>query len=221
MVPFFLLIFVLKSVYNTYEMKQKYPDYVKAFRPKGSVVRLRNKRYLVFRATSKRVPGKSYPVTVIGEQLGWIDSSGFHQQQKILVDFSLFSTYEYGFSNLLLRGEGGFVSKKKAAGINAAAARRIYRSLIVSLSPTSYLSMSEDILSCDSIASEYGLNLCRAKGDMIRSIGLPEEIVRLLFTMVAVYDGRSFRTLPPSAKTKELLEAYHINTEELRNVIAV
>ena len=202
-------------------MKQKYPDYVKAFRPKGSVVRLRNKRYLVFRATSKRVPGKSYPVTVIGEQLGWIDSSGFHQQQKILVDFSLFSTYEYGFSNLLLRGEGGFVAKKKAAGINAEAARRIYRSLIVSLSPTSYLSMSEDILSCDSIASEYGLNLCRAKGDMIRSIGLPEEIVRLLFTMVAVYDGRSFRTLPPSAKTKELLGAYHINTEELRNVIAV
>lgn len=202
-------------------MKPKYPDYVKAFRPKGSVVRLRNGRYIVFRATSKRVPGKSYPVTVIGEQLGWIDSSGFHQQQRVLVDFSLFSTYEYGFSNLLLRGERDFVAKKKASGIDAAAARKIYRSLIVSLSPTSYLSVSEGIPSCDSIASEYGLNLCRAKGDMIRSVGLPEEIIRLLFTMVAVYDGSSFRTLPPSAKAKELLEVYRIETEELRNVIAL
>lgn len=202
-------------------MKQKYPDYVKAFRPKGTVVRLRNNRYLVFRATSRRVPGKSYPVTVIGEQLGWIDSSGFHQQQRILVDFSAGSTYEYGFSNLLLRGEGGFTAKKKEAGIAAADARRIYRSLIVSLSPTSYLSVSGDILSCDSIASRYGLNLCRAKADMLRSVGLPEEAMRLLFTMVGIYDGETFRTLPPSEKTRELLEVYRIDTEELRNVIAL
>ena len=202
-------------------MEQKYPDYVRAFRPRGAVVRLRNGRYLVFRATSRRVPGKSHPVTVIGEQLGWIDSSGFHQQQKILVDFSLCCTYEYGFSNLLLRREDDFVAKKKEAGIAAADARRIYRSLIVSLSPTSYLSVSGGILSCDSVASQYGLNLCRAKADMLRSVGLPEEAVRLLFTMVGIHDGKNFRTLPPSAKARELLEAYQIDTEGLRNVVAL
>ena len=48
-------------------MKTVYPDYVKAFRPKGTVVRLRNGRYLVFSAKSKRAPGKSYPVLVVGE----------------------------------------------------------------------------------------------------------------------------------------------------------
>ena len=54
-------------------MKTVYPDYVKAFRPKGTVVRLRNGRCLVFSAKSKRVPGKSYPVLVVGELCGFID----------------------------------------------------------------------------------------------------------------------------------------------------
>ncbi|MBQ8142820.1 MAG: hypothetical protein IJ194_06670 [Bacilli bacterium] len=54
-------------------MKTVYPDYVKAFRPKGTVVRLRNGRYLVFSAKSKRVSGKSYPVLVVGELCLFID----------------------------------------------------------------------------------------------------------------------------------------------------
>lgn len=48
----------------------RYPDYVRAFRPKGTAVRLRNGRYTVFRATSKTVPGKKHPTPVIGELIG-------------------------------------------------------------------------------------------------------------------------------------------------------
>lgn len=202
-------------------MNTKYPEFTRTFRPKGSVVRIRNGRYLVFKATSKRVPGKKHPVTIIGEQLGWIDPLGFHPQQRILVDFSRCRTYEYGFSNLLLRKEEEFVRKKKDAGMDAASARNVYRSLIVSLSPTSYLSLSDGIMSCDLVASRYGMNLCRAKGDMMGSIGLPEDMARLLFTMVAIYDGSSFRTLPPSGKARELLSGYGIDTEALRNVVAL
>lgn len=43
----------------------KYPDYVKQYRPKGTVVKKVNDTYYAYYATSKRVPGKNYPVQEI------------------------------------------------------------------------------------------------------------------------------------------------------------
>jgi len=196
----------------------KYPDYVKAFRPKGCIVRLRCGRYLVFKATSKHVPGKKYPVLKVGELMGWIDSSGFHSQQRIVVDFEACSTYEYGFTNLLLNKEKEFIRKERDQGISGAEAKLIYRSVIVSLSPTSYLSTSDKILSTDEIARKYQKNVCLMKSSLIRQIGMREEEIRILFSIVAIYDGKAMRTLPPSKKTLELLSIYKIEERDIRYV---
>ena len=195
-----------------------YPEYVKSFRPKGCIVRLRNGRYLVFKATSKYVPGKAYPVLKVGELMGWIDSSGFHSQQRILVDFDVCSTFEYGFTNLLLNKEKDFIAKEKAKGISEADARLIYRSMIVSLSPSSYLSVSGKLLSTDEIAEKYRENVCLLKSSLIRSIGMREEEIRLLFSVVAIYDGKTMRTLPPSKKALEILSVYGIEERDIRYV---
>lgn len=196
----------------------KYPDYVKAFRPKGCIVRLRCGRYLVFKATSKNVPGKRYPVLQVGELVGWIDSSGFHTQQKILVDFETCSTYEYGFTNLLLNKEKDFIKKEKAQGVPVADARIIYRSMIVSISPTSYLSVSDRIVSTDEIARKYQRNVCLLKSSLIRQIGMREEEIRILFSVVAIYDGKTMKTLPPSKKALEILSIYKIEERDIRYV---
>jgi hypothetical protein len=195
-----------------------YPEYVKSFRPKGCIVRLRNGRYLVFKATSKYVPGKAYPVLKVGELMGWIDSSGFHSQQRILVDFDVCSTFEYGFTNLLLNKEKYFIAKEKAKGISEADARLIYRSMIVSLSPSSYLSVSGKLLSTDEIAKKHRKNVCFLKASLIRSIGMREEEIRLLFSVVAIYDGKTMRTLPPSKKALEILSVYGIEERDIRYV---
>ena len=195
-----------------------YPEYVKSFRPKGCIVRLRNGRYLVFKATSKYVPGKAYPVLKVGELMGWIDSSGFHSQQRILVDFDVCSTFEYGFTNLLLNKEKYFIAKEKAKGISEADARLIYRSMIVSLSPSSYLSVSGKLLSTDEIAEKHRENVCLLKSSLIRSIGMREEEIRLLFSVVAIYDGKTMRTLPPSKKALEILSVYGIEERDIRYV---
>ena len=43
----------------------RYPDYVKQFRPKGTIVKRVNDTYYAYYATSKRVPDKKYPVQII------------------------------------------------------------------------------------------------------------------------------------------------------------
>ena len=91
------------------------------------------------------------------------------------------STFEYGFTNLLLNKEKDFVAKEKTKGISEADARLIYRSMIVSLSPSSYLSVSRKLLSTDEIAEKYCKNVCLLKSSLIRSIGMKEEELRLLF----------------------------------------
>lgn len=210
-----MVAFLLYTDYNRY---MSYPEYVKSFRPKGCIVRLRNGRYLVFKATSKYVPGKAYPVLKVGELMGWIDSSGFHSQQRILVDFDVCSTFEYGFTNLLLNKEKYFIAKEKAKGISEADARLIYRSMIVSLSPSSYLSVSGKLLSTDEIAKKHRKNVCFLKASLIRSIGMREEEIRLLFSVVAIYDGKTMRTLPPSKKALEILSVYGIEERDIRYV---
>lgn len=203
-------------------MNTKYPEYVRSFRPKGTVLRLRNGRYLVFRATSKHVPGKGYPVTVIGDMVGWIDSEGFHPQSTRTVDFSSSKVYEYGFTALLLTKEEVFLTKRKADGTPRKDADLIYRSLIVSLSPSSCLRAGgKEYLSTGEIASEYPTATDLALAGLERSLGLPEQIVRLLFTMVGISsEGGSFRTLPAPEETRRTLSVYGIDTEVLRHVVA-
>ena len=199
----------------------RYPDYVRAFRPKGTAVRLRNGRYTVFRATSKTVPGKKHPTPVIGELIGWIDSSGFHPQQKRTVDFSCACVCEYGFTNLLLGKEDAFVAKKKGT-LKEEDARLVYRSLIVSLSPSSYLKLKVNLLSREEIAAKYPVNVARVLGSMASSVGMPEEQTRLLFTLVGIHEpGGEFRTLQADADVRRILSVYGIDTEVLRNGIAL
>ena len=59
--------------------------------------------------------------------------------------------------------------------------------------------------------------LCLLKSSIIRSIGMREGI-RLLFSVVAIYDGKTMRTLPPSKKALEILSVYGIEERDIRYV---
>ena len=114
----------------------KYPDYVKKFRPKGTIIKRVNDTYYAYYATSRRVPDKKYPVQVIKGLAGRIDESGFHKLSKAFVDTGHVVVRECGFTNFLLKFEDEYVSRRKEA---VKERRNLYRSMIVYLSNNSYL----------------------------------------------------------------------------------
>ena len=114
----------------------KYPDYVKLYRPKGTIVKKANDTYYAYYATSQRVPGKNYPVQVIKGLAGKIDRYGFHPMTRAVVDTEYVIIREYGFTNFLLGFEEEYISRRKEP---VRVRRNIYRSMIVYLSNNSYL----------------------------------------------------------------------------------
>ena len=114
----------------------KYPDYVKQFRPKGTIIKRVNDTYYAYYATSKRVPDKTYPVQVIKGLAGRIDESGFHKLSKAFVATDHVVIRECGFTNFLLKFEDEYISRRKE---RIKERKNIYRSMIVYLSNNSYL----------------------------------------------------------------------------------
>lgn len=113
-----------------------YPDYVKKYRPKGTVVKKSRETYYVYYATSQRVPGKKYPVQVIKGLAGKIDRNGFHPLSRAVVDTEHVVVRECGFTNFLLKFEEEYLSRRNESMKEK---RSIYRSMIVYLSNNSYL----------------------------------------------------------------------------------
>lgn len=119
----------------------KYPDYVKNNRPKGTIVKRVNGDYYAYYATSKRVPGKSYPVQVIKGLAGKIDDTGFHPLTKAVVNTENVIIRECGFTNFLLKFEDEYISRRNEKIKDR---RNLYRSMIVYLSNNSYLCDQKD-----------------------------------------------------------------------------
>lgn len=141
---------------------KKYPEYIRQFKPKGTIVKKVRDTYYVYKATSKRVEGKSYPVQVIEGLEGRIDEQGFHRLSRTVVANEHVIIREYGFTNYLLLFEKNYIldtqahRKKKDAII-------IYRSLIAYLSSNTYLTDEKDILiySIDELITKYKISITK------------------------------------------------------------
>lgn len=114
----------------------RYPDYVKQYRPKGTVVKKVKDTYYAYYATSRRVPGKSDPVQEIKGLVGKIDRFGFHPLTRAVVDTEYVFVRECGFTNFLLKFEEEYISRRSGP---VKERRNLYYSLIVYLSNNSYL----------------------------------------------------------------------------------
>ena len=143
----------------------KYPDFVKEFRPQGTIVKRVNDTYYAYYATSKRVPGKKYPVQVIKGLAGKIDESGFHELSRNVVDTQHVVIRECGFTNFLLKFEDEYVSRRKGP---IKERRNLFRSMIVYMSSNSYLN------------DEVGTTIY-SESEMIEKfqIGIPNQITAI------------------------------------------
>ncbi|MCL2124643.1 MAG: hypothetical protein FWH33_01485 [Oscillospiraceae bacterium] len=77
-----------------------YPDWVNAFKEKGTSVKKVGNEYYLYRTTSKRVPGKKYPQPV-ETYIGTITREGVVRTNVRKISTDRVRVYEYGMSYAL------------------------------------------------------------------------------------------------------------------------
>ena len=78
----------------------KYPDWVNAFKEKGTSIKKVGNEYYLYKSTSKRVPGKKYPQPIY-EYIGIITKEGVIRTKVKKVSTDRVKVYEYGMSYAL------------------------------------------------------------------------------------------------------------------------
>ena len=194
-----------------------YPDYVKEYRPKGTVVKKVGETYYVYYATSQRKPGKNYPVQVIKGLAGRIDRFGFHEQTRMVLDTKTVKVRECGFTNYMLMFEDEYVThgmgNEKVTQKNK---KDIYHSLIVYLSNNSYLGDEGRIYSTKELSEQLGIGIPHQLTMISKIVERPlAELDPLKYICSVEIDGKRFESeLSPAQR--EIMERLGINEGDIR-----
>ena len=113
--------------------EKTYPDWVQAFRTRGTTIKKKGDAYYLYRRTSKRVPGKKYPQPV-DTYVGLITPNGIVESGKKKVALTDIEVWEYGYSKAVwdICPDGW----KKPLGDDWEA---VLRTILLQWSPASYL----------------------------------------------------------------------------------
>lgn len=166
--------------------EKTYPDWVQAFRTKGTTVKRRGDSYYLYKRTSKRVPGKKYPQPV-DSYIGIITPDGVVESVKKKLDITSAEVKEYGFSKALK--ELCPLSWREILGEEW---RDVFYYVIKNLSPRSYLLKDvvlkdKDEFKC-SLNAQFGLFSRRFKNE--NKIGIDE--LKCLDSIYIIYiDGKA------------------------------
>lgn len=193
----------------------KYPDYIKQFRPKGTIIKKVNDTYYAYYATSKRVPGKSYPVQVIQGLAGKIDKNGFHQLSSAVVDTQNIVIRECGFTNFLLKFEEEYISRRSES---VREKRNIYKSMIVYLSNNSYLNdePTVTIYSPEQLVNKFHIGIPNQLTAISKMIEYQLETLEPLKYICSVKMGKRMFQSELTQAQKELIERLGITEDEIR-----
>lgn len=191
----------------------KYPDFIKLYKPKGCVVKKVNNKYYVYKATSKRVEGKKYPVQVIEGLIGEITDSGIKTLTVQKVNTQKVEIFEYGFTNLILMFKDEYYSRNS---FKACDREIILHSLIVYLSPMSYLSNNKYICSVEILEEKYSISVQHQINSIKKSIGFMfEEIEKLKYICLVKMQNKKFYS-DLTIEQEKILEKLGIRIDELR-----
>ena len=80
--------------------EKTYPDWVQAFRTRGTTVKKKGDAYYLYKRTSKRVPGKKYPQPV-DTYIGLITPDGVIESGRRKVSLTDIEVFEYGYSKAI------------------------------------------------------------------------------------------------------------------------
>ena len=109
--------------------EKTYPEWVQAYRARGTTVKKKGDAYYLYKRTSKRVPGKKYPQPV-DTYIGLITPEGIVKSGKRKIDITEAEVWEFGFSKALLKARQPHDEKTLHCSLGAQfglLSRRIYK----------------------------------------------------------------------------------------------
>ena len=155
-----------------------YPDWVNAFKEKGTSVKKVGNAYYLYRSTSKRVPGKKYPQPV-QEYIGVITREGVMKTQVRKISTARVRVYEYGMSFALqaLLPEAFLLNSSDRKTLRFA-----FLHIVKHVSPQSYLLRDTDLPSLADLQINLSAQLKRYE----RLTGIAIEELRPLAELYLV-----------------------------------
>lgn len=174
-----------------------------------------NDTYYAYYATSKRVPGKNYPVQEIKGLAGKIDRWGFHPLYRTRVDTEHVVIRECGFTNFLLKFEEEYISRRSGP---VQERRNLYYSMIVYLSNNSFLNDRADvtIYPVDEMVERFHIGIPNQITAISKIYEYPLEELEPLKYICSVRMGKRVFQSELTKVQRELLERLGIEENEIR-----
>lgn len=186
-----------------------YPDWVQKQKIRGTTVKKVGNNYYLYKHSSKRVPGKKYPVPV-DTYIGKITPDGIEKSgsKKVDINDAGVVVKEYGFSRsleLLCPA-----SWKEPLGKNWQA---VLDFIIVRESPESYITQIREVPKTLDSHVQFGAQKTALQRRMKKEYGVELKELRLLSTIYIVEVGGKHLLSKMSGEQKKLLERLELKLE--------
>lgn len=133
----------------------RYPDWVNAYKEKGTSIKKVGNSYYLYQSTSKRVAGKKYPQPV-QKFIGTITREGLVKSKIRKVSAEKVKVYEYGFSYALK----SLLPKKFLSDLrDEEKGNHLFLNIVKHFSPSSYLLRDVEIPAMEELHMSLGVQI--------------------------------------------------------------
>lgn len=184
-----------------------YPDWVQAYKVRGTTIKKVGANYYLYQHTSKRIPGKKYPQPV-DTYIGVITPEGVVKSRKKKLSLTGVEVKEYGFSKALwlLCPENW----KKPLGGDW---EDILSIIIKKLSPETYLEKEGTIKSEEDFHYQFAAQMGSLSRKIYKEHGINLSDMELLKTIYLVYLEKETVVSKISEEQRGLLDKIGVNLE--------
>ena len=186
--------------------EKTYPDWVQAYRARGTTVKKKGDSYYLYKRTSKRVPGKKYPQPV-DTYIGVITPDGIVKGKKKL-SLTDIEVWEYGYSKAVrdLCPD----SWKKPLGSDW---EDVLRLIILKWSPTSYLGRAAGEKTERDFRYQFPAQMASLSRRIFKERGVDLKDLEVLKTVYLVVLGKESALSKMSPGQKMLVDSLGLEME--------
>ena len=186
--------------------EKTYPDWVQAYRVRGTTVKKKGDSYYLYRRTSKRVPGKKYPQPV-DTYIGVITPDGIVEGKKKL-SLSDIEVWEYGYSKAVwdLCPD----SWKKPLGSDW---EDVLKLIILKWSPTSYLGREAVQKTEQDFRYQFPTQMASLSRRIFKERGVELKELEVLKTVYLVVFGKESALSRISSGQRMLIDSLGLEME--------
>ena len=186
--------------------EKTYPDWVQAYRVRGTTIKKKGDSYYLYKRTSKRVPGKKYPQPV-DTYIGVITPDGIIEGKKKL-SLTDIEVWEYGYSKAV-RALCPDSWKKPLGGDW----EDILRLIILKWSPTSYLGREAGEKTERDFRYQFPAQMASLRRRIFKEHGVDLKDLEMLKTLYLVVLGKESALSKISPGQKMLIDRLGLEME--------